>query len=178
MERSRNLSKCRKKNLPPTQGRSTRAARRVEGVSTAARLDFPQGAPYSRSAVSSPFLEVPESAWVASNPKAFAIRDNYPVTPGHTLVIPHREVETWFDATPAEKHSLMSLVEEVKTQLDAEFHPDGYNIGFNTGAAAGQTVFHLHIHVIPRYEGDMADPRGGVRHVIPSKGNYLVWDED
>jgi diadenosine tetraphosphate (Ap4A) HIT family hydrolase len=126
----------------------------------------------------SPFLEIPRSCWVASNTKAFAIRDRYPVTAGHTLVVPHREVRDWFEATPEEKQALMALVEEVKAQLDDDYHPDGYNVGFNTGAAAGQTVFHLHVHVIPRYEGDMEDPRGGVRHVIPSKGNYTLCEEE
>lgn len=68
----------------------------------------------------------------------------------------------------------MGLVDDVKALLDERFRPDGYNIGINSGAAAGQTVMHLHVHVIPRYEGDMEDPRGGVRHVIPEKGNYLL----
>jgi len=68
---------------------------------------------------------------------------------------------------------MLALVDEVKLQLDAELEPDGYNVGFNAGEAAGQTVDHMHIHVISRYHGDMSDPRGGVRHVIPSKGNYL-----
>jgi diadenosine tetraphosphate (Ap4A) HIT family hydrolase len=124
--------------------------------------------------VSSPFLAIPESEWVASNALAFAIRDRYPVSPGHTLVIPRRQVATWFEATPEEQHALFALVDEVKRGLDAELRPDGYNVGFNVGEAAGQTVFHLHVHVIPRFQGDVADPRGGVRHVIPGKGNYLV----
>jgi superfamily II DNA or RNA helicase/diadenosine tetraphosphate (Ap4A) HIT family hydrolase/SOS-response transcriptional repressor LexA len=125
--------------------------------------------------VSSPFLKVPESEWVASNALAFAIRDRYPVSTGHTLVIPRRLVATWFEATPEEQRALFELVDVVKRGLEeSTARPDGYNIGINVGAAAGQTVFHLHVHVIPRYRGDMADPRGGVRHVIPSKGNYLL----
>ena len=68
---------------------------------------------------------------------------------------------------------MVDLLNVVKEQLDAEFHPDGYNVGFNAGEAAGQTVAHLHLHVIPRYKGDVEDPRGGIRHVIPGKGNYL-----
>lgn len=104
---------------------------------------------------------------------AFAVRDKYPVSEGHTLVIPRRAVSTWFDATVEEQRALLELAGDVKSQLDAEFTPDGYNVGFNSGAAAGQTVMHLHVHVIPRYRGDMDDPRGEVRHVIPSKGNYL-----
>jgi diadenosine tetraphosphate (Ap4A) HIT family hydrolase len=124
--------------------------------------------------VSSPFLKVPESEWVASNPLAFAIRDRYPVSPGHTLVIPRRLVATWFEATLEEQRALFELVDVVKRDLDESQKPDGYNLGINVGEAAGQTVLHLHVHVIPRYRGDMEDPRGGVRHVIPSKGNYLV----
>jgi superfamily II DNA or RNA helicase/diadenosine tetraphosphate (Ap4A) HIT family hydrolase/SOS-response transcriptional repressor LexA len=121
----------------------------------------------------SPFLEVPEAEWVASNELAFAIRDRFPVSPGHTLVVTRRVVSTWFEATPAERAAVMALVEEVKRRLDEELGPDGYNVGYNSGAAAGQTVMHLHVHVIPRFRGDMEDPRGGVRHVIPARGNYL-----
>ncbi len=120
--------------------------------------------------VSSPFLKIPEKEWVAENALCFAIRDKYPVSQGHTLVIPRRVVETWFDASREEQASIFELVEVVKAELDAEFHPDGYNVGFNAGVAAGQTVMHLHVHVIPRFKGDMEDPRGGVRHVIPEKG--------
>ncbi|WP_338046597.1 DEAD/DEAH box helicase family protein [Polyangium spumosum] len=123
--------------------------------------------------MSSPFLGIPPSHWIASNPLAFAVPDLYPVSPGHTLVIPRRLIATWFEATPEEQAAIFQLVDEVKRKLDAEHSPDGYNIGINAGEAAGQTVMHLHVHVIPRYRGDVDDPRGGVRHVIPGKGNYL-----
>lgn len=96
------------------------------------------------------------------------------MNPGHTLVVPFREIATWFDATVEEQHAILDLVRVVKKQLDDELRPDGYNVGFNAGRAAGQTVPHLHVHVIPRFDGDTSDPRGGVRHVIPGKGNYLV----
>ncbi len=122
--------------------------------------------------MSSPFLERPESDWIASNALAFAIFDGFPVSPGHALIIPKRLVATWFDASAEEQQALMALVETVKARLDAEYQPDGYNVGINVGEAGGQTVFHLHVHLIPRYHGDMDDPRGGVRHVIPWKGNY------
>ena len=124
----------------------------------------------------SPFLQLPEAAWIASNALAFAIFDGFPVSPGHALVITRRRVASWFDASTAEQSALMALVNEVKVKLDATLSPkpDGYNVGFNSGGAAGQTVTHVHIHVIPRYRGDMPDPRGGVRHVIPHKGNYLL----
>ena len=121
----------------------------------------------------SPFLAIPASEWLAANRSAFVIADRFPVSPGHVLVVPRRLIGTWWEATDQERADLLALIDKVKGQLDAELRPDGYNVGFNVGAAAGQTVGHLHIHVIPRYRGDMADPRGGVRHVIPSKGNYL-----
>ena len=128
------------------------------------------------SAAPSPFLEVPEAEWVCGNGLCFAIYDSYPVSPGHVLVITRRVVPTFFECTAAEQVALMELVGEVKALLDErlEPRPDGYNVGFNAGAAAGQTVPHVHVHVIPRYAGDMSDPRGGVRHVIPEKGNYLA----
>jgi superfamily II DNA or RNA helicase/diadenosine tetraphosphate (Ap4A) HIT family hydrolase len=123
----------------------------------------------------SPFLAVPMSDWLCSNDLCFAIFDGFPVSPGHILVTTHRIVETWFDATDEEQAALMALVKESKRLLDLQLDPkpDGYNVGFNSGAASGQTVPHVHIHIIPRYIGDMSDPRGGVRHVIPHKGNYL-----
>ncbi|MCB9796683.1 MAG: HIT domain-containing protein [Alphaproteobacteria bacterium] len=124
--------------------------------------------------MASVFLQLPASAHVAGNALAFAIRDKYPVSEGHTLVIPRREVADWFGATREEQLAILELIDAVKEQLDALYQPDGYNVGFNAGAAAGQTVMHLHVHVIPRYRGDMRDPRGGVRHVIPGRGNYLL----
>jgi superfamily II DNA or RNA helicase/diadenosine tetraphosphate (Ap4A) HIT family hydrolase/HKD family nuclease/SOS-response transcriptional repressor LexA len=124
----------------------------------------------------SPFLAVPAGDWLCSNDLAFVIFDGFPVSPGHVLVTTRRVVETWFDATDEEQAALMALVKEAKRLLDLRISPkpDGYNVGFNSGAASGQTVPHVHIHVIPRYHGDMPDPRGGVRHVIPDKGNYLT----
>ncbi len=118
------------------------------------------------------FLQVPQRAWVASNDLAFAIRDNYPVAPGHCLVIPRRLVGTWDETTPEERQALVALMSQVKEQLRDEFHPDGFNVGFNEGTAAGQTVFHLHIHVIPRFAGDVPDPRGGIRHAVMGKGKW------
>lgn len=123
----------------------------------------------------SPFLEISSENWIASNSQAFAVFDGFPVSFGHTLIISRRIVPTWFEATADEQSALMDLVNVVKQKLDETLRPkpDGYNVGFNAGDAAGQTVPHLHIHVIPRYMGDVEDPRGGVRHVIPNKGNYL-----
>jgi diadenosine tetraphosphate (Ap4A) HIT family hydrolase len=93
--------------------------------------------------------------------------DGYPVSPGHALLVPRRHVETWFDATAAERNELTGAVEAARAAILRRHRPDGFNIGVNVGAAGGQTVFHLHVHVIPRYAGDVPDPRGGVRHVVP-----------
>lgn len=122
----------------------------------------------------SPFTQVPRSEWIAANRSAFAIWDAFPVTTGHALVVSHRLISDWWEATSGERTDIFDLVDEVKARIDGQHRPDSYNVGFNAGAAAGQTVDHLHVHVIPRYVGDVTDPRGGVRHVIPAKGNYLT----
>ena len=109
---------------------------------------------------------------LAESPHAVAFEDAYPVSPGHTLVIPRRHVETYFDCTDDEKAALWALVDRVRGLLVAQHHPDGFNVGFNAGVASGQTVMHAHIHVIPRYVGDVADPRGGVRHAVVGRGYY------
>ena len=118
------------------------------------------------------FLDIPKANWIASNTLVFAFRDNFPVSPGHTLLVPKRIVKTWFEITLEEKIALFELLDVVKKQLESSYFPDGYNIGFNSGTSAGQTIDHLHIHIIPRYKDDVDDPRGGVRFVIPSRGNY------
>lgn len=100
--------------------------------------------------------------------------DGFAVSPGHALLVPKRHVETWFDASPEEQAALTQAIAVARARILERFNPDGFNIGINVGRAAGQTVFHLHVHVIPRYTGDVADPRGGVRHVIPAKANYLT----
>jgi len=99
--------------------------------------------------------------------------DGFPVSPGHALLIPKRHAATWFDATLQEQWALTAGVDVAKDLIEKQHQPDGYNIGMNCGDAAGQTIFHLHVHLIPRYRGDVSDPRGGVRHVIPAKANYL-----
>jgi|SRR6056297_320424 len=98
--------------------------------------------------------------------------DRYPVSPGHALLVPRRHVAGWFDASQEEQQALVAALEAAKRKIEKEHRPDGYNIGVNIGEAAGQTVDHLHVHLIPRYQGDIADPRGGVRHVIPAKAGY------
>ncbi len=102
---------------------------------------------------------------------AFSARDSYPASPGHTLVIPRRHVASFFDLMPEEVAACMALINEEKKHIDAEFHPDGYNIGVNVGPAAGQSIFHVHFHLIPRYKGDVENPQGGVRHVTKN-GHY------
>jgi diadenosine tetraphosphate (Ap4A) HIT family hydrolase len=107
-----------------------------------------------------------------ANDRAVAIRDGFPVSQGHTLVIPRRHIGSFFEVTDEERADLMQLLVQARQALEQEFHPAGYNIGINDGAAAGQTVPHLHLHLIPRYVGDRDDPRGGVRWVLPDKAAY------
>jgi len=103
---------------------------------------------------------------------SWIIRDGFPISDGHTLVIPKRHIPSIFEATPEEQADIFATLEEAKKQLDETLHPDGYNIGINDGIFAGQTVMHLHVHLIPRYSGDQNDPRGGVRWIFPEKANY------
>jgi diadenosine tetraphosphate (Ap4A) HIT family hydrolase len=102
----------------------------------------------------------------------FIIRDAYPVSPGHCLIVSNREVSDFFELSEDEHADLASMVLVAKQLIEAEHAPSGYNIGMNCGISAGQTVMHFHCHVIPRYTGDAEDPRGGVRHCVPGKGYY------
>ena len=119
-----------------------------------------------------PFCALSASRIIECNSVGVVIRDAHPISHGHTLVIPVRHVASFFDITEAEREGLMSLLFNAKRRIDAESSPKGYNIGVNDGAAAGQTVPHLHLHLIPRYDGDLQDPRGGVRWVLPKKAKY------
>jgi diadenosine tetraphosphate (Ap4A) HIT family hydrolase len=116
-----------------------------------------------------PFCNLPADRQVLANDRAVAIRDGFPVSSGHTLIILRRHLGSFFEVTEAERADLMALLATARDDLDRQLRPAGYNIGINDGAAAGQTVPHLHIHLIPRYEGDRDDPRGGVRWVLPDK---------
>jgi len=109
---------------------------------------------------------------ILRNDLAYARYDIYPVNEGHILVVPFRHVSDFFELTNEERDSVFQLIDEAKTLLDKNHNPDGYNIGINVGEAAGQTVWHAHVHLIPRYKGDVGDPRGGVRGVIPNKKKY------
>lgn len=102
----------------------------------------------------------------------FAIYDKYPVNPGHVLVVSKRHTADYFDLGEDETAGLWRLVAEMRSFLMEEYQPNGFNVGFNVGLEAGQTIDHVHIHIIPRYTGDMDDPTGGVRHVIPEKEKY------
>ena len=117
----------------------------------------------------SPFLTKPK---LLESEIGFVIYDGFPVSEGHCLVVPHRVYANYFDSTEEEIVGLQALVVEAQKLLREKFSPDGFNVGINCGEAAGQTVPHMHIHVIPRYKTDMEDPRGGVRGVIPSKQKY------
>jgi diadenosine tetraphosphate (Ap4A) HIT family hydrolase len=119
-----------------------------------------------------PFCTLPLERIIDSNEFGVAIRDGFPVSPGHTLVIPKRHIGSWFEISNDEQRGLLDLLARAKTDLQEEFKPDGYNIGINDGPAAGQTVPHLHMHLIPRYKGDQEDSRGGVRWIIPEKAKY------
>ena len=107
-----------------------------------------------------------------SNELAYCERDSYPVSPGHSLIIPFRHCAGFFDLTSEEMAACMELLGEEWLAVDAEFNPDGYNVGVNVNAAGGQSIFHVHIHLIPRYTGDSPRPQGGVRHVIPKHADY------
>lgn len=106
------------------------------------------------------------------NDLAYAKPDKYPVNTGHLLIIPKRHVADFFLMTEAEKVALLSLLDEAKHYLDGKHAPAGFNVGINVGEVAGQTIPHVHLHLIPRYHGDMENPRGGVRGVIPDKQHY------
>jgi len=119
-----------------------------------------------------PFCNLPTNRIIYHNDYAIMIEDAYPVSPGHCLIIPKRHVGSWFNTSTTEQTSILQLLAEGKIRQDKNYHPESYNIGINDGQASGQTVPHLHVHLIPRYLGDQVDPRGGVRWIIPEKAKY------
>jgi len=119
-----------------------------------------------------PFCGFPPDRIVLANDHSFAIYDGFPVSPGHMLVLPKRHIASIFEGSEEEKAAMLALLSEVRELIQKEFNPDGFNVGINDGPAAGQTVMHLHIHLIPRYKGDKAYPRGGVRWIFPEKAIY------
>lgn len=124
----------------------------------------------STASTVSPFLD--KTRWVSENEHAFSLRDNFPISEGHTLIIPKRTVRSIFELTDREVNACWELLKTEKTSLEKKLQPNGFNIGINDGPIAGQTILHAHIHIIPRFEGDHPNPRGGIRAVIPDKADY------
>lgn len=124
----------------------------------------------------SPFYPVAANQVILEGPNCLAFLDRYPVSRGHALVVPHRPVISLFELDELMQAEIWDTVRRVRDILEERFNPEGFNIGINDGRAAGQTVPHAHVHVIPRYAGDVPDPRGGIRWVIPEKARY--WRAD
>jgi len=118
------------------------------------------------------FQNIDEERILFKGEHFFIIKDGYPVSPGHLLIISNKLKEDFFSLSDVEHDELNNMIKKAKEIIENDFKPDGYNIGMNCGEPAGQTVMHFHCHVIPRYIGDMNNPRGGIRHCIPDKGNY------
>lgn len=123
-----------------------------------------------------PFCRVdPKSLWFETK-HGRVIHDAYPISKGHMLVVPRPHIQSVYDLDTDTQAALFKLVSDVRRRLNEKYHPDGFNVGLNDGEAAGQTVMHAHIHVIPRWTNDVADPRGGVRWIIPDKARY--WGDE
>ena len=118
------------------------------------------------------FCNIPKESILFETSDCIAMFDAYPVSKGHTLLISKKHYKTYFDLPEILRPSMDYWLRHIKDILDEKYRPDGYNVGFNCGESAGQTIDHFHIHIIPRYKGDVENPRGGVRGVIPSKQNY------
>lgn len=119
-----------------------------------------------------PFCDIGRERVIYSDSNVLGVWDAYPVSPGHALIITRRHISEFFEATSVERAALLEGARAVKAVIERNHTPDGFNLGINVGEAAGQTIQHLHLHVIPRYFGDVDDPRGGVRHVVPRKASY------
>jgi len=162
-----------RRNPTREPGRSSRLS--WNGLASHLSSRSAQRAPHAMNATlppACPFCSMTGERIVARTELAVAIRDGFPVSPGHTLVIPVRHVGSLFETTDAERADCLALLDQARRILEGELKPDGYNIGINDGKAAGQTVPHLHIHLIPRYVGDQPDPRGGVRRIFPERARY------
>ena len=121
-----------------------------------------------------PFCSLDDGRIRHENDSFLVIRDGFPISPGHTLIIPKQHIASMFELDDETFILLREAIHWTKGDLEDEFSPNSYNLGINDGAAAGQTVPHLHVHLIPRYEGDQLDPRGGVRWIIPEKAQYWI----
>ncbi|SDE64997.1 Diadenosine tetraphosphate (Ap4A) hydrolase [Desulfuromonas thiophila] len=126
------------------------------------------------SASACPFCQPAAELLLCERPLALALADRYPLTPGHCLIVPRRHIASLFDATAAEREALFALLSRCRERLRRQGVVD-FNIGINEGAAAGQTIAHLHLHLIPRRSGDVAEPRGGVRWIFPDRAAY--WEQ-
>jgi diadenosine tetraphosphate (Ap4A) HIT family hydrolase len=122
-----------------------------------------------------PFCNLESDLIISESDYTVTIQDGFPVSEGHTLIVPKRHVQSFFELHAIEKAAIIQALEEAKEALDREFSPAGYNIGINDGESAGQTIPHVHVHLIPRYKSDTDDPRGGVRWIFPEKAKY--WKE-
>lgn len=118
------------------------------------------------------FLNIPDSKIIYKSNHFFITKDAYPVSPGHLLIISNELVNDFFNLSREAKHELPSLIDKAKKLIEVNYEPDGFNLGMNCGESAGQTVMHFHCHVIPRYKGDMEEPRGGIRHCVQGRGYY------
>jgi diadenosine tetraphosphate (Ap4A) HIT family hydrolase len=129
------------------------------------------------TAGSCPFCRIDGGRVAWSSALAIALWDVYPVSLGHALVVPRRHAASWSELTASEKAELTAGVDAVRALIDERYQPHAYNVGYNDGDAAGQTIMHFHVHVIPRYQGDVLDPRGGIRWVLPDKAAYWLSTE-
>ncbi|WP_157280060.1 HIT family protein [Orenia marismortui] len=118
------------------------------------------------------FCNTEELEIILESQFSFAIFDKYPVNKGHLLIIPKRHFSSFFELSKEEMNDIYDLINQGKEKLDKLYSPDGYNIGVNVGETAGQTIMHLHIHIIPRYKGDIENPRGGIRKLMPNLVPY------
>ena len=122
-----------------------------------------------------PFCEPANEALLARNDNVFILWDSFPISPGHALVTPIRHAASWADLKRDEKIEMLDGIDTAQQAIERKHAPQSYNIGINDGIAAGQTIMHVHLHVIPRYTGDSDDPRGGIRWILPGKARY--WEE-
>ena len=128
----------------------------------------------TQAAKACPFCNPPPQRIVIEGVAAMALWDSYPLNPGHVLIVPRRHVASWFEATAAERDEMLRLADDARRIVTEKHRPNAFNLGINDGAEAGQTVPHLHLHLIPRYRGDVPDPRGGVRWIIPDRAAYWI----
>lgn len=130
-----------------------------------------------RFANTCPFCKrIAKRDFLFATPLAVVLYDRFPLNPGHCLLVPKRHVASLFEMTELERADLFEMLPGLKDFIEEQFHPAAFNLGMNIGRAAGQTVDHAHLHLIPRFEGDVQDPRGGVRQVIPARARY--WEEN